>query len=237
MPFIFPPPPQTSLPIEGSDKHFPIRRVFCVGRNYAAHTIEMGGDPDRPDPFFFTKPADAVVDSGATIEFPTKTDNLHHEMELVVAIGQAGKSISIDQALNHVFGYGAGVDLTRRDLQDEAKEKRRPWDMSKGFDQSAPISAIAPASEIGHPESARIVLSVDGEIRQDADIDHQIWKVPEIVSYLSFYVGLEPGDLIMTGTPAGVGPIKPGQKVEGEIEGVGKITFEFAERNGHDGDV
>ena len=184
----------------------------------------MGGDPDREEPFFFTKPTDAVTMS-STVTYPARTDNFHHEMELVIAIGKAGSNVTVENGLDHVFGYAAGVDLTRRDLQAVAKKAGRPWDMSKGFDESAPISSIRSASDIGHPASGRIVLSVNGETRQDGDLAQQVWKVEEIVANLSTYVQLQPGDLIMTGTPAGVGPLNGGDTVSGSIEGIGELTF------------
>jgi len=222
MTFVFDPPPQIALPVQGCAK-FPVRRVFCVGRNYAAHAREMGGDPNREPPFFFTKPADALVSAGAATPYPPATGKLHHEMELVVAIGTGGTDIPPDDALPHVFGYAAGIDLTRRDLQDEAKAGRRPWDMSKGFDASAPIGDITPASVCGHPAAGRIRLLVNGETRQDGDLADQIWPVPEIIAALSRLVSLAPGDLIFTGTPEGVGALNRGDEVVGEIDGVGSV--------------
>lgn len=224
--FVIAPPAQPTVPVADGGL-FPVRRVFCVGRNYAAHTREMGGDPNREPPFFFTKPADAII-VGKTVPFPLATKNLHHEMELVVAIGAGGTAIETSEALNHIFGYAAGVDLTRRDLQDEAKSLRRPWDMSKGFDHSAPIGIIAPASRIGHPASGRIALAVNGEVRQNGDLADMIWPVPDIVAFLSRLVALEPGDLIYTGTPDGVGQARHGDQLVGEIEGVGVLDFTIA---------
>lgn len=221
--YVFSPPPQISVPVQGRGESLPVRRVFCVGRNYAAHAREMGGDPNREPPFFFTKPADALVISGADTPYPTCTANLHHEMELVVAIGQGGADIPAAAAFSHVFGYAAGLDLTRRDLQDEAKAARRPWDMSKGFDASAPIGDIAPAAAIGHPETGRIALKVNGTARQEGDLADQIWPVPEIIAALSRLVRLAPGDLIFTGTPDGVSPLVRGDVAEGEIAGVGVV--------------
>ena len=216
-------PPRISVPVHGGTERFPVRRIFCVGRNYAAHAREMGGDPDREPPFFFTKPADALVTAGADTSYPSATGNLHHEMELVVALARGGADISPQAALTHVFGYAAGLDLTRRDLQDQAKAARRPWDMSKGFDASAPIGEIAQATIIGHPESGRIALKVNGEVRQDGDLADQIWPVPEIIAALSRLVRLAPGDLIFTGTPDGVGVLKRGDVLDGEIAGVGVV--------------
>jgi fumarylpyruvate hydrolase len=221
--FVFEPPAVVTVPVAG-EKAFPVRRVFCVGRNYAAHAREMGGDPNREPPFFFTKPADALVTNGADAPYPTVTENLHHEMELIVAIGRGGADISPEEALHHVFGYAAGLDLTRRDLQDEAKAARRPWDMSKGFDASAPIGEIAPAEIVGHPSTGRIALSVNGQVRQLGDLADQIWAVPDVIAYLSKLVALAPGDLIFTGTPDGVGTLSRGDAAEGEIEGVGRVT-------------
>ena len=213
--------------ITGSDARFAVRRIFCVGKNYADHAREMGADPEREPPFFFSKPADAVVPGDAQIPFPPRTVNLHHEIELVVAIGKAGAEIAAVDALGHIYGYAVGNDLTRRDLQNEAKAAGRPWDMAKGFDRSAVISPIRKAAEIGHPEQAAIWLSVNGEIRQQGNIAAMIWPVASIVAALSSYVALMPGDLIYTGTPAGVGPILRGDFVEGGIDGIGVIANRF----------
>jgi len=213
-----------SLPVAGSEQRFPVRRIYCVGRNYAAHAREMGADPDREPPFFFTKPADAVVAGDGDVAYPPATENLHFEIELVAAIGKGGADIPVERALDHVFGYGVGIDLTRRDLQNEAKQMRRPWDMSKGFDQSAPCTALHPVSAIGHPDKGRISLSVDGETKQDGDVGDMIWNTAEVIAYLSGLVRLEPGDLIMTGTPEGVGAVARGQTMVGAVEGVDKLT-------------
>lgn len=212
-----------SLPIAGSEKRFPVRRIFCVGRNYAAHAREMGRDPDREPPFFFSKPGDAVVEDGSTVPFPSATENLHHEVELVVALKSGGRDIPESSALDHVYGYAVGVDLTRRDLQDEAKKLARPWDMSKGFDNSAPCGAIRPAGEIGHPSDARIVLKVNGEVRQAGNINAMIWNVPETIAYLSGLVELKAGDLIFTGTPEGVAKVDRGSRLEASVDGVGTM--------------
>jgi len=213
---------------DGAGRTFPVRRIFCVGRNYADHAREMGHDPTREVPFYFTKPADAVVPDGATLPFPTMTEELHHEVELVVAIGTGGERIAVEQALEHVYGYAVGLDMTRRDIQRAAKEAGRPWDLGKGFDRSAPCSAIVPAADIGHPTHGSITLTSNGETRQRADVRDLIWSVPEIVADLSRYVRLEPGDLIMTGTPAGVGPVDRGDELVGTVEGVGtvRVTYE-----------
>jgi fumarylpyruvate hydrolase len=222
------PPLTATVAVAGETRRFPVRRIFCVGQNYAAHAREMGGDPTREAPCFFAKPADAVVASGATIPYPPRTSDLHHEIELVVALGRGGADIAKEAALDHVFGYAAGVDLTRRDLQSEARKAGRPWDLSKGFDHSAPLGAITPAATIGHPRAGRIRLAVNSATRQDADLSEMIWSVAEIIAILSQYVRLEAGDLVFTGTPAGVGPLVPGDRVIGEIEGVGTVEIVIA---------
>lgn len=226
--FVFPPPAPPSVAVDGTSERFPVRRIICVGRNYAAHAREFGNDPEREPPFFFLKPADCVVDSGAVIPYPSLTANLHHEVELVVALGRGGSDIPDSRALEHVFGYAAGIDLTRRDLQDEAKSLRRPWDWSKGFDRSAPCGPILPVARAGHSARGRIRLSVNETVRQDADLSEMIWSVPEIIAYASTAMLLCPGDLIFTGTPAGVGRIVRGDHVIGEIEGVGRIDISVA---------
>ncbi len=205
-----------------------MRRIFCVGRNYAAHAREMGSDPMREPPFFFCKPADTVVDSGSTIPYPPETQKFHHEIELVVAIGKGGTNIGTAQALDHVYGYGVGIDLTRRDLQNAAKQAGRPWDWGKAFDRSAPIAPLRPASEIGHFAAARIWLAVNGKIRQEADIADMIWPVADIIATASRSMELKPGDLIMTGTPENVGPLVPGDIVTGGIEGLPEISIVIA---------
>ena len=216
-----------TVEIAGSDDRFPVRRIFCVGRNYAEHAREMGGAPDREPPFFFSKPADALVEANADIAMPPRTANLHHEIELVVALGSGGRDIAQDRAVETIFGYAVGNDLTRRDLQAEAKAAGRPWDMAKGFDASAVISPIRRADEIGHPAKARIWLTVNGELRQEGDIADMIWPVADIIAELSTYVELKTGDLIYSGTPAGVGRIVAGDLVEGGVEGVGTIANRF----------
>ena len=221
MSYVIAAPPVVAVPVAGGGM-FPVRRVFCVGRNYAAHARELGNDAREP-PFFFTKPADALVVGGADTAYPSATANLHHEMELVVAVGVGGVEIAVAAALGHVYGYAAGLDLTRRDLQDEAKAMRRPWDMSKGFDGSAPIGVIVPVALVGHPAQGRIRLAVNGQARQDGDLADQIWPVPEIIAALSQLVALAPGDLIFTGTPEGVGKLQRGDTLRGEIDGVGVV--------------
>jgi fumarylpyruvate hydrolase len=210
--------------IHGSEKTFPVRRIYCVGRNYEAHAREMGTDPDRDPPFFFTKPADAVVANGVDVPYPARTENFHHEIELVVAIGQGGRDISIVDAERHIFGYAVGNDLTRRDLQVAARKQGRPWDTGKAFDLSAPITAIHAVADNGHIREGEINIKVNGEIRQQADIRDLIWSVPEIVAELSTLFELHPGDLIYTGTPAGVGPVVTGDLMEGYIEGLDTLT-------------
>mgnify|MGYP000035263532 FL=1 len=223
MDYVFPPAPQASTAVEGSAARFPVRRIFCVGRNYAAHAREMGKDPDRDPPFFFTKHAGAVVAAGAEVAYPPETENLHHEAELVVAIGAGGRDIAVKDALSHVWGYAVGNDLTRRDLQAEAKEHGRPWDWAKDFDASAVVGPVHPLASVGHPDKGFIRLSVNGETRQNGDLAEMIWTVPEVISILSHSMKLEPGDLIMTGTPAGVGALVPGDTCAVEIEGLGRI--------------
>ena len=225
MKFVIDPAPTPSVAVAGSADRFPVRRIFCVGRNYAAHAREMGKDPDREPPFFFLKPADAVVDDGATIPYPPETANLHYEAELIVAIGKAGSDIAPEAALDHVWGYGIGLDMTRRDLQNAAKDLGRPWDWGKGFDHSAPIGPIHPVAAVGHIASGRIWLAVDGTTKQDSDITKLIWPISDVISIASRSMELRPGDLIMTGTPEGVGPVKPGQTMTVGIEGLGEITI------------
>ncbi|WP_292527870.1 fumarylacetoacetate hydrolase family protein [Methylocystis sp.] len=226
--FIFPPPLWPSVAIAHDPRRFPVRRIFCIALNYAAHAREMGKEPAKDasaePPVFFTKPADAVVESGATIPYPTLTNDFHHEIELVAALGSGGADIPAGQALNCVFGYAAGIDLTRRDLQATARNAGRPWDMSKGFDYSAPIGTIRPVAAIGHPARGRIALSVNGVVRQAGDLSDLIWSVADIIAALSRNVALAPGDLIFTGTPSGVGPLLPGDRVEGEVEHVGTVA-------------
>lgn len=225
MGFVVEPAPVASLPVACQEDRFPVRRIFCVGRNYADHAREMGHDPDREPPFFFTKPGYAVVADGADVPYPRETADLHHEIELVVAIGKPAESIDESEALDVVYGYAVGVDLTRRDLQAAAKKAGRPWDAAKGFDAGAPCGPINSVDRIGHPASGRIHLSVNGETRQDGDLNQMIWSVPESIAYLSRLFTLAPGDLIYTGTPAGVGAIERGDRIAGNVEGVGSVTF------------
>ncbi len=213
-----------TIAIAGSTQRFPVRRIFCVGQNYADHAREMGSNPDREQPFFFSKPADAVVESGAVLPFPRQTNNLHHEVELVVALGAGGSDVSAQDAAAMVFGHAVGIDLTRRDLQADAKAKGRPWDMAKGFDASAPVGALTPGAP---PAAGAITLRVNGDLRQNGDLSQMIWNVAEVISKLSTYVALAPGDLIFTGTPAGVGPIQPGETVVAEIAGTAPVEIRF----------
>lgn len=217
-------PTVATVPVEGSQAMMPVRRIFCVGRNYAAHAIEMGQDPKADPPFFFTKPADTVVMSGETIPYPPMTRNFHYEAELVVAIGREATAIEPEKVESVILGYAAGIDLTRRDLQLQAREKGRPWDFGKGFDKSAPISTIRPSGHFDAvPEAGSITLLVNDETRQSADLSDMIWGVRDIVSIISGYVTLRPGDLIFTGTPENVGPLEPGDNVKCAIEGIGSV--------------
>jgi fumarylpyruvate hydrolase len=225
--YVITPPATTSLAIAGSNERFPIRRVFCVARNYAAHAIEMGANPDAEPPFFFTKPADAIVPAAGTVPYPPASKDMHHEVELVVALGKGGVNVAPEDALSLVWGYGAGLDLTCRDLQAEAKKMGRPWDFAKGFDASGPCSELHPVSEVGHPASARVWVEVNGEIKQDGNVDQMIWDVPKLISLLSRFVALQPGDLIFSGTPEGVGPLAPGDKVRGGVDGVAGFQLEI----------
>lgn len=223
--YVIDPPAMASLPVRGRDQRFPVRRIYCVGRNYAAHAKEMGKDPEREPPFFFQKPVDALVDNGVAVPYPPQTKNLHHEIEWVVAIGLGGRNIAAQDANAHVFGYSVGIDLTRRDLQNAAKDLGRPWEWGKSFDHSAPCSAIVTAADIGHPQRGRIWLSVNGAMRQQGDIADLIWSVPEVIAEISASMSLEPGDLIYTGTPAGVGAVTVGDVLEGGVEGVADIQI------------
>jgi fumarylpyruvate hydrolase len=217
-----------SVTVNGETGSFPVRRIYCVGRNYAAHAREMGHNPDKEDPFFFTKPADAIVPSGAILPFPMATKSLHHEIELVVAMKSGGRNIASAKALDHVYGYAVGLDMTRRDLQNAAKTAGRPWDMGKGFDQSAPITPIVPASRIGHPSKGKIWVKINGQTKQEGDLADMIWNVPDTIAYLSGLVELAAGDLIYTGTPEGVGPVVAGDRLDGHVDGVGDLAITYA---------
>ena len=221
--YVIPCPPQAALAVAGSDKLFPVRRIWCVGRNYVEHIREMGQD-ERLPPFYFAKPADAVVPDGATVPYPSLTKDMHHEVELVVALKSGGRNIKVENALDTIWGYCVGIDLTRRDLQIASRNQQRPWEIGKAFDASAPCGPLRPASEIGHPKKGRVTLKCNGKVRQDGDLDQMIWNVPEIIANLSEMVELVSGDIIMTGTPSGVAATVAGDKLECEIEGVGQLT-------------
>ena len=224
-------PPLHTLTVAGRDERFPVNRVFCVGRNYAAHAREMGKDPDRDPPFFFMKPANAVVDADrpASVPYPPKTANYHHEIELVVALGRGGRDIAVADALDHVYGYAVGLDMTRRDLQLDARDKGRPWEFGKSFAKSAPIGALHRVQEAGHPAAAAITLEINGQARQSSDVAKLIWSVAECVAYLSEYETLEPGDIIMTGTPEGVNAVVAGDVMRGAISGLGDIEVQVTQ--------
>lgn len=221
--YVISPPPVVTLPIEGSDAVFPVRRVYCIGRNYAAHAIEMGHDPNREPPFFFQKNPNNLI-TGDSFPYPPQTRDVHHEIEMIVALKSGGKNIPIDKALDHVWGYGVGLDMTRRDLQGQAKEMGRPWEIGKAFEDSAPVSPLRPVSDVGHPADGLVQLKVNGTPKQTGDLNQMIWKVPEMISYLSDFFELAAGDVIMTGTPSGVGPIVRGDVMECHVAGVGDLT-------------
>ena len=227
MNLVFEPTPRVTVPVAGSDAAFPVRRIYCVGRNYAAHAREMGFDPDRAPPFFFCKPDNSlvIVPPGQTVDvaYPPQTSDYHHEIELVVAIGKAGHDIPVESAMEHVWGYAVGLDMTRRDLQLKLRDKGRPWELGKAFDQSAPIGHLVPAAAAGDIDHAAIWLQVDGKDRQRSGITHLIWSLPEVIAHLSMYFTLEPGDLIYTGTPEGVGAVTRGQVLHGGVDGLGEI--------------
>ncbi|MEM6971572.1 MAG: fumarylacetoacetate hydrolase family protein [Pseudomonadota bacterium] len=217
------PPTQPALPIKGAEAMFPVRRIYCIGRNYAAHAVEMGHDPDREPPFFFQKNPDNI-DLTGEFPYPPKSSDVHFEMEMIVALGTGGTDIPVERALEHVWGYGLGLDMTRRDLQGVAKKMGRPWEIGKAFERSAPCGPLIPASEIGHPDHGLVTLHVNREKRQEGDLNQMIWKTPEMISYLSEHFTLAPGDIIMSGTPAGVGAIQKGDVMEGAVEGIGTLT-------------
>ncbi|SEC80060.1 fumarylacetoacetate hydrolase family protein [Rhodobacter sp. 24-YEA-8] len=222
--WVITPPPQPGLPVLGTDERFPVGRIFCIGRNYAAHAVEMGHDPDREPPFFFLKSADSIL-TGDTMPYPAATSDLHHEVELVVALSKGGRDIPESAAPDHVWGYGIGLDMTRRDLQSEAKKLGRPWEIAKSFENSAPCGPLVPVSLVGHPVSGAITLAVNGDRRQEGDLNQMIWKVPEIIAVLSRFFTLRPGDIIMTGTPAGVGAVGRGDLLVAHIDGIGDLTL------------
>jgi len=215
---------QVTVAVEGTDARFPVRRIYCVGRNYLDHIRETAGADEREPPFFFQKPTDAILRPGEDFPYPSVTEKLHHEIELVVAINKGGANIKAEDALDHIYGYAVGIDMTRRDLQGIAKEMRRPWEAGKSFDHAAPCSEIVSAEKIGHPDKGRIWLAVNGDVKQDGDLEHQIWPVTDAIAHLTTLFELQPGDLIMTGTPAGVGPLVAGDTVTGGIDGIGEIS-------------
>lgn len=223
--YAFPPHAVPHLPIRNSGAVFPVHRIYCVGRNYAEHAIEMGHDPNREAPFFFQKNPDTLVLSGGVFPYPDKTTDVHHELEMVVALKSGGKDIPLEKALDHVFGYAVGLDMTRRDLQAEAKKAGRPWEIGKAFEYAAPCSELVPANEIGHPSKGAVWLKVNGADKQKGDLNQLIWKVPEMISYLSGLFELKSGDLIYSGTPAGVGAVKKGDVMHGGVDGIGEITI------------
>ena len=220
--YVIAPPAVSALPVEGSDQSFPVNRVFCIGRNYAEHAVEMGHDPNKEPPFFFFKTPGSLTSDGL-FPYPSKTSDVHHEIEMVVALHKGGSNIKVEDALDHVWGYGVGLDMTRRDLQGEAKKLGRPWEIGKSFERSGPCGPLVPASRIGHPSQGAVTLDVNGERRQAGDLNQMLWKVPEMIAILSEYFDLQPGDVIMTGTPAGVGPVSRGDVLTGRVEGVGEI--------------
>ena len=221
--YVISPLRQPTLPVHGEDAEFPVRRIYCIGQNYAEHTIEMGGDPDKTPPFFFQKNPDNVNTTG-TFPYPPQSTDVHFEVEMVVALASGGSDIAVRDALGHVYGYGIGLDMTCRDLQSQAKKGGRPWEIGKAFEASAPMSALHPASAVGHPHAGRIELSVNGAPRQHGDLSQMIWKVPEIIAYLARYYDIAGGDVIMTGTPAGIGAIQKGDEIHGEIERLGALA-------------
>jgi fumarylpyruvate hydrolase len=232
MTYVFEPQPIPTLGVVGDTARFPVHRIYCVGRNYADHAREMGHDPSREPPFFFYKPADSLLIDGADFPYPAQSSDVHHEIELVAALQSGGDNIAEADALGHVFGYGVGLDMTRRDLQGEAKKMGRPWDTGKGFEFSAPCSDLVRVGDVGHPQTGRIWLDVNGQTKQQGDLADLIWSIPEMIAYLSTLFTLRAGDLIMTGTPAGVGPVEPGQTIHGAVEGVGEITLTIGPREG-----
>lgn len=222
--YAFPSAPEPSLPIRGSASRLPVRRVYCIGRNFAAHAIEMGHDPNREPPFFFCKHPQALY-AGEVFPYPPQSRNVHHEIEMVAVLHKGGRDIPVEAALDHVWGYGVALDMTLRDLQDEAKKASRPWDVAKSFEHSAPCSEIVPVAEIGHPDSGAIWLKVNDETRQEGDLNQMIWKIPEQIAVLSKFFELAPGDVIMTGTPSGVGPVQKGDRLHGHVAGVGDLRL------------
>jgi fumarylpyruvate hydrolase len=227
MDYVVPAAPQPSLPVSGTAARFPVRRIYCVGRNYLAHVREMGHDEKSP-PFFFAKASDMIVEDGATVEYPPLTNNYHHEVELVVAIGKGGANIPVESALDHVYGYAVGFDMTRRDLQQAAAKKGHPWEIGKSFDQSAPCGTIYPVAKVGHLSEGELQITVNGQVRQQSNLNLMVWDVPHIINHLSQQVRLEPGDLIYTGTPEGVSAVVAGDVMVGRIDKLGELTITVA---------
>ena len=223
MAYVIPQPEQAVLPVRGTDDTFPVHRIYCVGRNYAAHAIEMGHDPDREDPFFFQKNPGNLLTNGGNFPYPSRSEDVHHEIEMVVALKSGGTDIPVEAALDHIYGYAVGLDMTRRDLQGQCKKAGRPWEIGKAFEHSAPCAELVPAADIGHPDHGAVWLKVNGEIRQEGDLNQLIWKVPEMISYLSGLFELRAGDLIMSGTPSGVAAVQRGDELHGFVEGVGEL--------------
>jgi len=221
--FVIEPPEQISIPVRGTEDRFAVHRIYCVGRNYAAHAVEMGHDPDKEPPFFFQKSPSNLVTGGRDFPYPTATKDVHHEIELVVALSDGGSDIPLDRAMDCVYGYAVGLDMTRRDIQAELKKMSRPWDAAKSFEHSAPCSELVPAADCGHPENGAIWLKINGETRQKGDLDQMIWKIPEVISHLSSLFELRPGDLIMSGTPSGVGAVHRGDNLHGHVAGIGDL--------------
>ncbi|WP_406858178.1 fumarylacetoacetate hydrolase family protein [Alsobacter sp. KACC 23698] len=224
MEYVIPAPPVTSLRVVGSDAQFPVRRIYCIGRNYAEHAIEMGHDPNKEPPFFFQKNPDNILPEGKPFPYPAKSEDVHFEVELVVALKTGGSNIPVERAMDCVYGYGIGLDMTRRDLQGEAKKLGRPWEIGKAFEHSAPCGPLTPADKVGRIEDGSITLEVNGQLRQKGDINQMIWKIPEMISYLSDYFVLAPGDLIMSGTPSGVGAVKKGDRLVARVDRVGEFA-------------
>ncbi len=228
MGYVISPPSIPSLPVQGTSDTFPVRRIYCIGRNYAEHAIEMGHDPNKEPPFFFQKNPDNLLPADQAFPYPPKSEDVHFELELVVALKGGGTNVPVERAMDLVYGYAVGLDMTRRDLQGEAKKLGRPWEIGKAFEHSAPCGPIVPAEKVGQLTQGAVILEVNGEIRQKGDVNQMIWKIPEMISYLSDYFTLAPGDLIMSGTPAGVGAVKRGDVMRGRVEGVGEITVRVA---------
>lgn len=228
MDYIFPPQSQVILPIRGSEKAFPVNRVYCVGRNYAAHAIEMGHDPEKEPPFFFQKNPDNLLLEGNDFPYPPMSSDVHHEIEMIVALKSGGDNIPADKALDCVFGYGVSLDMTRRDLQGEMKKLGRPWEIGKAFEHSAPCGELVAAEDIGHPNEGAVWLKINGETKQEGDLNQLIWKIPDMISYLSNLFTLHSGDIILSGTPSGVGPVNKGDKLHGHVAGIGDLKVNVA---------